>query len=95
VSCGTTVIAGVGKLHVIAKIDVGFGNFITIRGRGAGLSWHRGQPLKNEGHDTWRWGGFSLEGGIEFKLLINDNQWECGCNHTCCGGAIFEFSPKF
>ncbi|MDR2576433.1 MAG: hypothetical protein LBC42_00035 [Puniceicoccales bacterium] len=90
-----TIIAGVGKLTIVAKIDVGYGNWLTIRGRGAGLTWDKGQVMKNEGPNRWSWGGFSLEGGIEFKVLINDRQWECGCNHTCCGGARLEIAPKF
>src|SRR3954466_1312984 len=28
-----------------AKVDVGFGNTLTIRGQGQGLSWDQGQPM--------------------------------------------------
>lgn len=91
---GATLFSGAGKLHIHANIDVGFGNYLTIRGRGAGLSWNRGIPLKNEGTNRWSWSAFSLE-GIEFKLLLNDGKWEIGCNHTCCGGATLEITPKF
>src|SRR5687767_9810316 len=40
-----------------AKIDVGFGNTLYLRGEGQGLSWNRGVPLKNIDNSTWQWTG--------------------------------------
>jgi hypothetical protein len=40
---------------VQAKIDVGFGNSIFIRGQGAGLSWDKGLPLTCIEGSAWVW----------------------------------------
>jgi hypothetical protein len=94
--CGAwgPLLGSVGVVKVAARVDVGMGNWITIRGRGAGLSWERGIPLKNEGVDKWTWEGYGLE-GIEFKILINDVHWEKGENHACCCGSFVEIWPQF
>jgi hypothetical protein len=88
------LLGSVGMLRVTAKVDVGLGNWLTIRGRGAGLSWERGLPMKNEGPDRWTWEAFSFE-GVEFKLLVNDERWECGDNHRCCCGTEAKITPQF
>src|SRR5512136_2511305 len=38
-----------------AKINVGFGNSLFIRGQGAQLSWDKGLPLKCTDSSTWIW----------------------------------------
>jgi PTS HPr component phosphorylation site len=42
-----------------AKMDVGFGNALFIRGQGAGLSWDKGQPMNCADGTTWMWSGLS------------------------------------
>ncbi|MDR2664638.1 MAG: hypothetical protein LBB14_03925 [Puniceicoccales bacterium] len=79
------------SLRIVARANVGWGNWLAIRGRGAGLRWDRGIPLKNEGPDTWSWEG---EGPVECKLLLNDVLWERGENHICHGPRA-EVSPNF
>jgi len=52
-----------------AKIDVGFGNALYLRGEGLGLSWNQGVPLTCVDGKTWKWTG-ETKGQLKFKLLI-------------------------
>src|ERR1019366_3375560 len=38
---------------ITAKVDVGFGNTLFLRGNGAGLNWSKGTPLACVSSDTW------------------------------------------
>src|ERR1043166_9073279 len=60
-----------------AKIDVGFGNNLFLRGQGAGLSWERGTPLACVDAKTWRWAA-PVTDKLTFKLLLNDKVWAQG-----------------
>src|SRR5436309_15149406 len=62
-----------------AKIDVGFGNTLYLRGEGVGLSWVQGVPLTCVDGKTWKWTGESKE-QLKFKLLLNDQVWSQGEN---------------
>ncbi|MDR2667810.1 MAG: hypothetical protein LBB38_02100 [Puniceicoccales bacterium] len=73
--------------RIVANIDVGFGNWLTIRGHGGGLSWERGIALENNGPSEWSL-TIKPTGKIEFKLLLNDVLWERGDNHICNGNSI-------
>src|SRR5678809_950230 len=57
-----------------AKIDIGFGNNLFVRGEGAGLSWDHGLPLTCVDGRTWRWSG-AVSDKLTFKLLLNDQVW--------------------
>src|ERR1700691_2258598 len=41
------------KVTLVAKVDVGFGNSLYVRGDGAGLSWGGGKMLESTSADTW------------------------------------------
>lgn len=78
-----------------ARIDVGFGNILFIRGDGPGLNWEKGVPLKNLGSDHWQ---ISLERAVQpvvFKLLINDETWSCGTDYTVNPGSNTDIKPWF
>ena len=80
---------------VIIKYDVGFGNVLFIRGRGAGLSWDKGISLKNKGSDEWVWEPKQTFNECEFKVLINDQMYETGENHWLTFGACIQYTPSF
>lgn len=81
--------------RIIVKYDVGFNNSIYLRGEGADLSWERGLLLKNVKADEWHWETTLPFSKCEFKVLINDRQYELGDNHILQCGKSFEYTPIF
>jgi hypothetical protein len=77
-----------------AKIDVGFGNTLYLRGEGLGLSWTQGVPLTCVDGSTWKWSGETKE-QLKFKLLINDQVWSQGEDLVATPGQKVEISPAF
>jgi hypothetical protein len=77
------------------KCDVGFGNFLTIRGQGGELSWEKGLQLKNISTDDWLFETNKSFTEIEFKVLINDSLYENGPNHMIEHGNQIQYRPKF
>src|SRR5690349_2862355 len=77
-----------------AKIDVGFGNKLFVRGQGAGLSWEHGTPLTCVDGKTWRWVA-EADGTLKFKLLLNDSVWAAGEDLVAKPGARVEVTPAF
>lgn len=81
--------------RITVRYNAGFKNNLFIRGKGAGLSWEHGVQLKNVGPDEWVWETHMPFNDCEFKVLINDKQYEVGENHHARGGLSFQYSPKF
>jgi hypothetical protein len=80
---------------ITAAIDVGFGNSLTLRGEGPGLSWQQGVVLECVADDRWT---ITLRGAaspIVCKLLINDLIWCTGSDYTVIPGASVVLSPTF
>ena len=77
-----------------ARIDVGFGNNLFARGRGAGLSWDRGTPLTCVDGQTWRLAVAGKE-TVTFKLLLNDIVWAQGGDIVVAPGQRVEVTPSF
>jgi hypothetical protein len=77
-----------------AKIDVGFGNKLFVRGQGGGLSWERGLPLENVDSKTWRL-IVPAQAPVQFKLLINDSVWAQGEDLVAAPGKKIEVTPAF
>lgn len=80
---------------VIAKLDVGYGNNLYIRGEGAELNWEKGILMENTGSDEWSWSTGLAAGEIAFKFLINDEIWSTGENFTVAAGDTSISSPTF
>jgi len=77
-----------------AKIDVGFGNALYLRGQGPGLSWERGVPCECVNRNTWRWTAPGAE-KLTFKLLLNDSVWARGADLVIGPGEKVEVVPAF
>lgn len=77
-----------------AKIDVGFGNQLFLRGQGSGLSWDRGIPLECVDSKTWRL-TVPAEEKLLFKLLLNDSVWAKGEDVVVTPGQRVEITPAF
>jgi hypothetical protein len=80
---------------VEARIDVGMGNALFIRGEGDGLSWDKGQPLACMNASTWVWHSAQARDRIVFKLLVNDQLWAKGVDLVLEAGRKLEFVPAF
>ena len=80
--------------RIIARVDVGFGNALYIRGEGAGLSWEKGTALANVSPYEWALSS-PKKGKVIFKFLINDELWAEGENITLPVGRESISSPTF
>jgi hypothetical protein len=77
-----------------ARIDVGFGNRLYLRGEGTGLSWSRGIPLTCVEPSTWKWSGEAGD-AVKFKLLLNDAVWCQGEDLVARPGQQVRLTPAF
>jgi hypothetical protein len=80
---------------VIAKVDVGWGNSLYLRGAGSGLSWDVGERMECLNNDEWVWTAPAGSGPITFKFLRNDLHWDLGPNQVVRAGATSVSSPVF
>jgi len=80
---------------IIAKVDAGFGNEIYLRGSSSGLTWDKGVLMENRGADEWAWSSNAITSEVEFKVLLNDEQWSEGPNGVVFPGATVVFEPAF
>jgi hypothetical protein len=87
--------AGEQVALVEAKIDVGVGNSLFIRGEGEGLSWEKGQPLMCVDAAKWVWSAQHAKDRTVFKLLLNDQIWAQGEDAIVEPGRRVEIVPHF
>lgn len=80
---------------ITAKIDVGFGNALYLRGEGAGLSWDRGRVLDCVEDDVWSIKLPETSKPVIFKFLVNDLTWSVGPDYTVAPGSKAVFEPAF
>lgn len=85
----------VEQTSIIARVDVGFGNSLYVRGTGAGLSWSKGTLLDNVSPYEWALKSTKAKGEVTFKFLINDEIWAEGENLTVAAGGTSISSPIF
>ena len=90
----TPIVTAAAPITIEAKIDVGFGNNLFVRGQGEGLSWERGIPLENVDSRTWRV-IVPAKDKVQFKLLINDAVWCKGEDLVAAPGKKVEVTPAF
>jgi hypothetical protein len=83
------------KTVIIAKVDVGYGNSVYLRGKGGGLSWDVGVLMDCVKKDEWIWSCPSGDGPILFKFARNDLHWETGKDRKAPAGEITIVIPQF
>ena len=83
------------KTSIIARVDVGFGNQLYVRGTGADLSWEKGLQLENVSSYEWAFATTKAKSAVTFKFLINDELWAEGDNIIVAEGATSISSPVF
>jgi hypothetical protein len=80
---------------VEARLDLGPGNALFIRGQGGGLEWTNGQRLEHTDHVTWVWKAPRAGDSIIFQLLLNDLIWAKGDDVLLKPGATVQLVPDF
>ena len=80
---------------VSAKIDIGFGNHLYIRGEGPGLSWDRGLAMDCVGAGLWTVTVKHAASPVVFKLLVNDLSWSTGEDFVAEPGQSLTITPAF
>lgn len=88
-------VAPPGCTLVEARLELGPGNALFIRGEGEGLSWHEGTPLKKIAPGTWTWHSLRPKSYILFQLLLNDLVWAKGEDRVLEPGGRLELDPDF
>lgn len=86
--------AHAAEIHV--HYDTGFGNSISIRGSGGGLSWSQGSAATWTPGNVWVINTPVAAGGFTFKPLINDQQWSVGSDYQVpSGDSVVHIYPFF
>ncbi|MDQ5979265.1 MAG: hypothetical protein QG602_2239 [Verrucomicrobiota bacterium] len=80
---------------ISAQIDIGFGNHLTLRGEGPGLSWDKGLVMDNVGHSLWTASISKATKPVAFKLLVNDLSWSTGPDFVVEPGQSITVYPSF
>ena len=80
---------------ISAQIDIGFGNQLTLRGEGPGLSWDLGIPMDNVGHSLWTASVKGATKPVVFKVLVNDLTWNSGGDFSVDPGQSITVYPSF
>lgn len=75
--------------------DASKGTDFMIHGTGPGMTWQRGVDLKKIGDDLWIWETSRFFNNFEYKVVINNNLWECGPNHRVQYGQMEEVFTRF
>jgi hypothetical protein len=80
---------------IIARIDIGFGNLLHVRGEGPGLSWDKGVAMNCLGGDHWELALAESTRPYVFKFLVNDLSWSTGPDYTLVAGQRVTLTPEF
>lgn len=78
-----------------AKIDIGFGNLLYLRGEGPGLSWDKGVVMACVSDNEWRAVVPASGRPISFKFLVNDLTWNVGEDYVAESGVSLVLEPAF
>jgi len=85
-------------LRIRAKINVGEGNRLVVYGNWESDTWEKGIEMFCILPDLWEaivTVRNSTARLIEFKVKLNDTQWETGANHAGYPNSQVEFTPYF
>jgi len=83
------------KTVITAKINVGFGNALFLRGEGPGLSWDLGSPMNCAGDDEWTIAIAGAKAPVVAKFLVNDANWSTGRDYEVAIGDSVVLEPTF
>ena len=80
---------------ITARIDIGFGNALYLRGEGADLSWDRGTLMNCIADNCWSLELPASTRPVIFKFLVNDLSWSAGQDYVVASGDTLALTPTF
>ena len=80
---------------ISAKVDIGFGNHLYLRGEGPGLSWDRGVAMDCINNVLWSTILKGATAPVIFKVLVNDLTWSTGKDYVVEPGQSVTIAPTF
>jgi hypothetical protein len=80
---------------ISVQIDIGFGNHLTVRGSGPGLSWDEGLVMECAGPSLWTIALAKASKPVTFKVLVNDLSWSTGADYVVAPGKSITIVPTF
>ena len=80
---------------ITARIDIGFGNALYLRGEGADLSWDRGTLMNCIADNCWSLELPASTRPVNFKFLVNDLSWSAGQDYVVASGDTLAITPTF
>ncbi len=83
------------QTKIIARVDVGYGNALYLRGDGPGLNWDQGVAMECVAGDHWEFTLGESARPISFKVLINDQIWSSGPDCIVASGSTTTIAPEF
>ena len=87
-------VSPMGRTHLLAEVDVGFGRFVSVRGEGGPFDWEQGWPAVPTGSARWE-AAVLAEGALRYKWLRDDVDWQAGEDLSCEVGATCTAAPVF
>ncbi len=88
-------VAATSKTTIVAKVNVGWGNSLYMRGEGGGLSWDVGIRMECTKDDEWTYTVSNAKTPLTFKFLRNDDVWSIGENVIAAPGSTVVCTPAF
>jgi hypothetical protein len=80
---------------ISAKVDIGFGNHLYLRGEGPILSWDRGTAMDCTSNILWTTTIKGATAPVIFKVLVNDLTWSTGKDYVVEPGQSVTITPTF
>jgi hypothetical protein len=80
---------------ITARVDIGFGNALFLRGEGPGLSWDKGVSMECVASDQWQFSLGESTRSFAVKFLINDTTWSTGPDYIVPPGVNVTLAPQF
>lgn len=96
--CGTGSMVMTGSASattVRVHFDVGYGNWISLRGSATPLSWAAGVKATWTSGNVWVYSWPDAAGDIDIKPLINDVTWATGGNYRLKAASTVDIYPFF
>lgn len=87
--------APIPQTQISVRFDAKPHERLFIRGTGPNMSWNQGVELRRTGANLWTFESRENFQRFEYKILLNDTQWETGSNRTFERGNKGEINPRF